>query len=119
MTDTDTTSPIIAEILAGDALSLSAAARKLPPHRGRNVAPSTIWRWHREGLRTPDGRRVHLELARVGGKWLASAAALARFIAAATPPIPCDTPLTPRGRTAKQEQSAAERAGARLEKRKA
>ena len=81
------TSTIITEILSGDALTLSAAARKLVPHRGKGVAPSTLWRWHRKGVKTPDNRHVHLELVRVGGKWLVSAAALARFIASSTPTI--------------------------------
>jgi hypothetical protein len=105
---------IITEILSGDALTLSAAARKLVPHRGKGVAPSTIWRWHRQGVRTPDGRRVHLELARVGNKWLVSAAALARFIAISTPAIPTATAkATP---PAPQRAKAAERAAQELDK---
>src|SRR5258707_15827738 len=99
------TSTIITEILSGDALTLSTAARKLVPHRGQSVAPSTLWRWHRQGVRTPDGRRVHLELARVGGKWLVSAAALARFIAASTPAIPTDPTTTATPRTPAQRIS--------------
>lgn len=108
------TPTVITEILAGDALTLSAAARKLVPHRGKGVAPSTLWRWHREGLRTPDGNRVHLELARVGGKWLVSTAALARFIAASTPAIPLNP--TPKLRTPNQGLKDAERARKELEK---
>jgi hypothetical protein len=61
------TASVIGEILAGDALTLAAGARTLPPHRGQSVAPSTLRRWGRRGVRTPDGRRVYLELARVGG----------------------------------------------------
>jgi hypothetical protein len=107
-------STIITEILGGDALTLSAAARKLVPHRGKGVAPSTIWRWHRQGVRTPDGRRVHLELARVGNKWLTSAAALARFIVISTPAIPSETVnATP---TPTQRAKAAERAARELDK---
>jgi hypothetical protein len=78
----DATPTIITEILNGDALPLAAAAKKLPPHRGKAVAPSTLWRWHKKGVEIPDDRRVHLELARVGCKWLTSAAALTRFIVA-------------------------------------
>jgi hypothetical protein len=109
------TATVISEILAGDALTLSAAARKLVPHRGRGVAPSTLWRWYAQGIRTPDGRRVHLEMARVGGKWLTSQAALARFIGASTPAIPTDTAPAPSPRTARQRAGAAERAGRTLE----
>jgi hypothetical protein len=106
-------STVISEILSGDALTLSATARKLVPHRGQGVAPSTLWRWHRQGVRTPDGRRVHLELARVGGKWLVSAAALARFIAMSTPAIPTNA-LIP-VRTPTQRTRASERARLELE----
>src|SRR5262249_48612653 len=116
MTDTDTTPPIITELLSGDALTLGAAARKLVPHRGKCVAPSTLCRWHRQGVRTPDGRRVHLELARVGGKWLVSAAALARFIAAATPAMPTNTTPSTAPRTARQRARGASRAARALEK---
>jgi hypothetical protein len=106
---------VVTEILNGDALTLAAGARTLPPHRGESVAPSTLWRWHRKGVKTPDGRRVHLEMARVGGKWVTSRAALARFISASTPGIPTDNAPPPRSRTAKRRQSDAERAGRALE----
>jgi hypothetical protein len=115
---TDTTPAVIDEILAGDALSMTAAARRVPPHRGTgtSAAPSTIWRWHRKGAKAPDGRRVHLEMARVGAKWMTSAAALRRFLAALTPPLDGDAAPSPRPRTAWQQQTAAQRAGRRLEK---
>jgi len=114
VTGTDTTPPVITEILAGDALTLVAGARSLPPHRGESVAPSTLWRWYKKGVKTPDGRRVHLEMARVGNKWCTSKAALARFIASSTPGIPADNTPEPKQRTAKQRQSAADRAGRAL-----
>jgi hypothetical protein len=110
---TDNLQQLISEILAGDALSLSAAARKLVPHRGKSAAPSTLWRWHKEGITAPDGRRVHLELARVGAKWMTSAAALARFIAAQTPSI--DTAPHTRSPTPQQGAKRAKHAGKELE----
>jgi Protein of unknown function (DUF1580) len=116
MTDTPSTPPVIREILAGDHLTLTQAARKLPPHRGNAVAPSTLWRWHFKGLGTPDGRRVHLELARVGGKWLTSLAALTRFITASTPTTATEAVHTPRSRTDQQRERATERASRELEK---
>lgn len=77
---------VIAEILAGDALSLSGAGRLLPATRGQRLttAPQTVWRWARFGARSPDGRMVRLEAARVAGRWLTSRAAVARFIMAMT-----------------------------------
>ena len=68
--------PVISEIINGDALGMSAAARCVPPHRGSHRAsPSTPWRWIRQGVRTPDGRIVRLEAARIGSRWLTSRAA--------------------------------------------
>jgi hypothetical protein len=67
-------------------LSLSQAARRLPPCRAdRPVNPATIWRWIAKGARRPDGTRITLEAVRLGGRWLTSAEALARFAAALTP----------------------------------
>src|SRR4051812_1285922 len=116
---TDTTSTVITEILGGDALTLAAAARFLPPHRGRATAPSTLWRWHRQGVRAGPGR-VHLELARVGAKWCTSKAALARFLAALTPSLSAAKPNTPcpsqRRRDRERAARDLERAGIRRPK---
>lgn len=82
MADTSTT-PLLDEIIAGDALGLGAAARLLPAHRGSGRAnPTTVWRWITSGARASDGRAVRLEAARVGGRWLTSRGALTRFIRA-------------------------------------
>ncbi|MBA4068009.1 MAG: hypothetical protein C0501_30755 [Isosphaera sp.] len=76
--------PILSEILDGDALSLGAAARLLPAYRGAGTArQSTVWRWVNQGHRR-GGRVVKLEAARLGGRWLTSKAAIARFMAALT-----------------------------------
>jgi hypothetical protein len=119
MTTAPTTDPmpaVITEILAGDSLSMNAAAHRVPAHRGTGSAvPSTIWRWHRHGAKSPDGRRVHLEMARVGGKWMTSAAALARFLAALTPPTP-GQPARQTVRTQRQRETRAQRAGKKLER---
>ena len=56
-------------------LTLEQAARSLPGH----VAPSTIWRWHRKGV-----RGVRLETVVIGAKRLTSSQALARFATAST-----------------------------------
>ena len=79
--------PVITEVLAGDALTLAAAARTLPPHRGKCTSPRTLWRWHKKGVQTGE-RRVHLELTRVGLMWCTSRAALERFLVALTSALP-------------------------------
>ncbi len=63
------------DILKEKLLTLEQAARFFP---GR-VAPSTIWRWHRKGV-----RGVRLETIVIGGKRFTSAQALERFAAAST-----------------------------------
>ena len=98
---------LISEILSGDGLTLSQAAHKLVPHRGSSVAPSTIWRWYQSGVVTPSGQRVHLELARVGAKWMTSVAAMSRFIAASTPAAPTDhIPSSPTPTATKRQRDA-------------
>lgn len=83
---TATHQQVIGEILAGDALGMSATARKVPAFRGEGRAnPTTIWRWIVTGCKSPDGSIVKLEAARLGGRWLTSSAALARFLDALTP----------------------------------
>jgi hypothetical protein len=67
---------------AEDQLTLSQAARRLPRlRRERPVSPSTLWRWHRHGLRAQDGAVVRLRAWRVGGQTLTSEAALREFFA--------------------------------------
>jgi Protein of unknown function (DUF1580) len=96
---------VIAEVLAGDALSLVEAARLVPAFRpGKPTHAATVWRWAARGIRLPDGQLVRLETCRIGGRQLTSRAALGRFIGAQTPsadtemgPIPA--PPTPTKRT--------------------
>jgi hypothetical protein len=108
-------STLLAEILGGDALSLAAVGRLLPArHGGRHVCPSTVWRWAHHGTRTPDGRLVRLEVARVGDRWLTSRAALTRYVQALTPPIDATPTPPPPTRTAADRRKASERAAARL-----
>ena len=108
---------VLAEIQAGGGLTLSAAGRMFPAHRGEGtINPSTIFRWVTKGSRTSDGRLVKLEAARVGGRWLTSKGAIARLIAtltdAATPTPPPSPP--PVIRTPAARAQAAERAVAKL-----
>jgi hypothetical protein len=76
---------VLAEIQAGDGLAMSAAGRLFPGHRGKsNVDPSTVFRWITKGTRTTSGAIVKLEAVRVGGRWLTSRGAVARFVQALT-----------------------------------
>jgi hypothetical protein len=114
----DSVPQVLSEIIAGDALGMGAAARMLPAHRGEGTArPSTIWRWIVQGVRTPDGSTVKLEASRVGGRWLTSRAALARFSAALTPVSPGTATTPHRSRTPLARRKAAEAAANELARR--
>ncbi|MCE9566555.1 MAG: hypothetical protein K8U57_31410 [Planctomycetes bacterium] len=43
-----------------------------------------MWRWRNTGARATDGTLVKLECVRVGGRWLTSRGAVARFVSALT-----------------------------------
>jgi hypothetical protein len=107
---------LLAEIQAGEGLSLSAAGRLFPGHRGgKSVDPSTVFRWVTKGTRTPGGRPVKLEAVRVGGRWLTSRGAVTRFVAAltaASDPTPSST--APASRSPAVRRRAAEKAAAAL-----
>lgn len=112
----DPTPSVLSEIIAGDALGLSAAARLLPAHRGEGHASgSTVWRWINTGTLTSDGRIVKLEAARLGTRWLTSKAALQRYMTALTPPS--DTPARPPpSRTAAEQRRGHTAAMKKLDK---
>ncbi|MCI0701615.1 MAG: DUF1580 domain-containing protein [Planctomycetia bacterium] len=108
---------VLSEIQAGGGLSLSAAGRLFPAHRGTGtIDPSTVFRWVTKGAKTPNGSLVKLEAVRVGGRWLTSRGAIARFVAALTP----NTDTTPAGTppvSATAARRRAEAAGRELERR--
>ena len=68
-------------------LTLSQAARAVRPRGAKPLAPSTIWRWHKHGI-----KGVRLETVVIGGKRHTSREALTRFTAATTQA--CE-PVTP------------------------
>jgi hypothetical protein len=107
---------VLSEIQSGGGLSLSAAGRLFPGHRGgKSVDPSTVFRWVTKGLRTTAGRVLKLEAVRVGGRWLTSNPAVARFVTALTDAaVPTDSPTVPT-RTPDASHRAARRASAILE----
>jgi hypothetical protein len=85
---------VIAEVAAGQGITFCQAARLMPPNgSGRQLNPSTVWRWCRDGVRLPGGTRVRLEACRVGCRWLTSQAAVARFLAAQNPPAAASPPV--------------------------
>ena len=99
---------VLNEIQSGEGLSLSAAGRLFPAHRGPGtVDPSTVFRWVTVGGKTPDGALVKLEAVRVGGRWLTSRQAVARFVTSLTPTAVPTTPPPPRSATERNRASAA------------
>jgi hypothetical protein len=120
MADTvpETVPQVLAEIHAGDGLSLSAAGRLFPGHRGgTSVDPSTVFRWVTRGTRTPGGVFVKLEAVRVGVRWLTSRGAVARFVAALTAasgpaPVAPPVPVPPLNRRAEKAAAALKAMGA-------
>ena len=107
---------IILEIQSGHGLSLSAAGKLFPGHRGGEaVDPSTVFRWRTTGSRAANGSIVKLESVRVGGRWLTSRGAVSRFVAALTSAsTPDATSTPPPPRTPNQRRKASERAEAAL-----
>src|SRR5262249_47932907 len=66
------------KILSEQVRSFAEAARSYPEHENR-PSSKTLWRWFRYGLRVPSGGIIRLEAARIGGRWVTSLEALARF----------------------------------------
>jgi hypothetical protein len=95
-------------------IPLPEVCRMLPPGRnGAKPALGTVLRWILSGAKSPDGELVRLEAIRVGGKWLTSREALARWTARLTPQS--DKPMSP-ARTPRQRRRAAEAAERELER---
>ncbi|MGE3803821.1 MAG: hypothetical protein AB7K24_04000 [Gemmataceae bacterium] len=113
-----TTEQLLEEIAAGQGLSLREAARLLPsPRKGRASSHQCLLRWILKGLAAPDGQRLHLEAARLGGRgWLTSANALKRFMQAQTPDLGYQQPVE-RRRSLTARQRSSERAARWLEER--
>jgi hypothetical protein len=108
-----TTDP--ARLLTEKLLSLYEAARRFPPARaGRPVSFSCVLRWITDGIPGPDGERVKLEAVRVGGRWLTSEEALARWAARLTPRLHVENAPAPRSPARCRRES--ERAGRELDK---
>jgi hypothetical protein len=102
-------------LLAEELLSLSAAARLVPPYRGsRGTSPATLFRWCRDGVKLPAGGVLKLESVRLVSRVLTSREALVRFLDrqhAARAGTDAPLPRTPRRR-----RRAGEAAGKELER---
>jgi hypothetical protein len=112
----DTVPDLLSEIQTGQGLSISAAGRGFPGHRGNNsIDPSTIFRWIKKGARAVDGTVVKLAALRVGGRWLTSKSAVARFVEALTAAAdPGENSSAPMLRSPTERQRASVRAAAFL-----
>jgi hypothetical protein len=112
MSDTATLPALVGEKL----ISFAQAARLIPPSRqDRPVSPSCIWRWHRVGVTTTDGRRVKLEAVWLVNRLVTSEQAVQRFIAAlqptnAPPPDTADSRSVLRTRHDSRRQRDSEKA---------
>jgi len=80
------------------------------------VNPATIWRWIKEGVAIPGGKRLHLCAQRLGGRWTVTEIAIREFITLLTEAhggqVGVPQAQVPRSPAARRK--AAERASAEL-----
>lgn len=108
------TGPVAIDISAEQTISLTEATWLLPSGRkGRPVHLSCVLRWITNGSSAPGGRRVRLEAVRLGGRWITSREALARFAEALTPRF--DQESAPAPRSPSKRQQASQHAAKQLE----
>ena len=104
---------LLDEIEAGQGETLTRLARLIRPSRGdRPTSFGCLWRWATSGVQGPNGERVYLEVARLGGKLISSPGAIRRFVLAQTPGAP--QAAAPQ-RTVTARRRAAEKANEELE----
>jgi hypothetical protein len=102
----------MSRILQETLVSSAELAKSIPPSRGKAVNPSTIGRWIARGVKGPDGQRIRLEAFRLGGRYVTSREAFARFLGAQQTTTDAEHQADPR--TVGQRQRASEAAGAEL-----
>lgn len=91
-------------LLGETLISLAEAASRLPPGRsGKPVHFSCVLRWVTNGICGPDGQRIKLEAVRVGGRWLTSKEALARWAERLTPRPDAEPSMTCRAPTKRRK----------------
>ena len=76
---TDIVTQLLAEIEAGNGLTLGAAGRVLG-----GTDPSTVFRFIKRGSRSEAGEIVRLSATRIGSRWWTTRPAIARFMRALT-----------------------------------
>jgi hypothetical protein len=109
------TDRLLEEIEAGQARTLTQAARLVPRTRqDRPVSIGCLLRWVNPGVLGPDGQRIRLEAARLAGRWVTTPGAIRRFVQAQTPPL--DGGPAPAPRSPGVRQRASERAGKELDR---
>lgn len=100
---------ITSSLLTETLISFGQAAKRFPPCRqGKPVSPATPFRWAKYGINRPDGTRVKLESIRVGGRWLTSVEALARFcdrLSSSDESTSGPSPSTPRTPSLRQREN--------------
>jgi hypothetical protein len=74
------------DLLKEEVAPLGEATRKWVPHKHKPPHPSTLWRWHRHGL-----RGAKLEVVKIGGVAFTSREALIRFFERCTSGDPSPT----------------------------
>ena len=106
-----------ARLLREDAGSFATIARQIPAARGNSrLSPSTLFRWRKNGVVAPDGRRIYLEAFRTPGGYRTSLAAVIRFLDQLTPMPPPDGATPPAPRSATARRRAAEHAARECER---
>src|SRR5579871_3671156 len=111
------TDQLLKEIEAGEGETLVRAARRVPrTRRDRPVTLGCLLRWITTGVIAFDGRRIHLEAARLAGKWITTPGAIGRFIRSQTPQAGQDVRMeeSPSRRSPSRRQHASERAAREL-----
>lgn len=71
------------EIVEGHGLTLEEAAALMPHGKRGKLTLSCVWRWCFEGVLNRgqgNGTRTYLECSKLGGKWMTSKPAMARFM---------------------------------------
>jgi hypothetical protein len=103
-------------------IGLHEAAKLAPSYReGKPTHVSTILRWITKGVRLSNGELVRLEGVRLGGRWITSFEAFARFSERLTAGAIGDAPeprqrLIPTAQQRRQRQRQLERVDRELEK---